>query len=94
MKFGRGTRWVVPIIIKDVDKTKQRVSVWYKTEEEGDLMVNNVYVFHNLSTDKFPDSEDPPYFLTTTSASRIKLALRCTHDKFTGIGNSDASGQG
>ena len=65
-KTGRMmTAYMRPIYIKDVDKTKIRVSIWRQPHNAAmEFIQGKVYSFKNLSTDKYPDIK--PHYLKSS----------------------------
>ena len=86
--------FVRTIFIKDIDKTKQKVSVWRSSFQVAiEFEIGKVYLFKKLQTDKYPE-EGPPFQLKTTYNSSIRKCSQATVDLFKDVEIIDGTYQG
>ena len=87
-RYKPGFSYLIPLVIKDISGTRQRLTVWLDNVNI-DLQQGMVYSFKNLSTDKYPSSEEPPYSLKTTANTKVKQLSAATQMKFKDISLND-----
>ena len=86
--------FVRTIFIKDIDKTKQKVSVWRSPFQVAiEFEIGWVYLFKKLQTDKHPE-DGPPFQLKTSYNSSIRKCSQATVDLFKDVDIIDGTYQG
>ena len=88
----RGLTSVIKISVKDIRGKKSKISLWKGHPSYGKLILNSVYVFSKLATDKFPKQK--PYHLTTRYDTKIEEASESLSKQFEFVTNIDGSCQG
>ena len=92
-RFGNKKSELSVVIIKDVEKTRTKMSFWRNNFDPARLVVGNVYSFSRVVVDKFPPEK--PYYLQHVKNSVVKLITdQRILDKFLSIEIADGKLEG